>query len=343
VKMKDILIRIPPDFKPGEPVFRSMYAGEGYDWGAMQIYIDRVHAMGVMGKGVSIGVVDTGMHKGHPDLDDDVEYRDFTDDRNVMDLSGHSTHVRGTIGMKPNGTGLIGIAPEAKIHVAKCLGGRDGIGTAQYLYDALKWMIRDLKVDWINLSLAFNAPVPKIAELLDEAEEAGIGVVAAAGNYGMDMVSFPGSHPSVIAVGATDQQERLAYFSNRGAFLNDLTVVAPGVGIRSAWIDNDYRNSDGTSMAAPHVTALCALITQRLRELKLEASPANVRLLVEGFAKDLGDPGNDLKYGHGRITTEWFAVDTLEDDLERCKELDCMKHDHGVNKGCLWRLIPHRP
>lgn len=341
--MKDVLVRIPDEYNPSDmPVARAQFLGEGYDWGGMMMYIDRVHEMGVRGEGMSIGVIDTGMHKNHPDLDDDVLYRNFTGDKSPQDLSGHGTHVRGIIGMQSNGTGLIGIAPLSKIHIAKSLGGRSGIGTAQELYNAIRWMVRDVKPDWINLSLALGENVQEIYDLLTEAEERGIGVVAASGNMSATKVSFPANHPTVLAVGACDKNDNVASFSNKGKDENELNVVAPGVYVRSTWIDNNYRHSDGTSMACPHVTALCALTTQRLRQLKLDSSPASVRMLVEGFAKDLGDLGKDRNSGHGRVTTEWFGVDTIEDDLENCKDLECMKNDKPIQelRGCLSVFFP---
>ena len=334
--MKEVAVRIPLGYNPSDTgVSRAQYAGEGYDWGQLQLYIDRVHALGITGKGVTIGVIDTGFYKGHPDLDDDCLYRDFTKDRNPHDLNGHGTHVRGIIGMKPNGTGLIGMAPDAKIHVAKSLGGRAGFGSSKNLFDALALMIREVKPDWINMSLSLSEPIPDISFLLEEAFRSGIGIVAAAGNFAEDKVTFPGSHPKAIAVGAVDQYDKLAAFSNRGKALKDLSVVAPGVQIRSSWIDGNYRNSDGTSMAAPFVTGMAALITQRLRDLKQYAGPSAVQLLLESFAKDLGEPGTDLKYGHGRITADWFGVDTVEDDKEKCKNENPKIFNPNPPRGCL--------
>lgn len=336
--MDEIRVRIPDEFNPSDmPVARSQFLGEGYDWGGMMLYIDRVHALGLTGKGISIGIIDTGFYPGHPDLDDECLHRNFTKDPDDTDLSGHSTHVRGIMGMKSNGKGLIGIMPDAKYHSAKALGGRSGTGTAKMCIEAYRWMIEEVKPDFINMSLAFDSEVPELSKLINQAFDMGIGTVAASGNFSEKKVSFPASHPKAMAVGASDQHDDLCFFSNTGAFLDQLSVVAPGLNIRSTWIDGNYRHSDGTSMAAPHVTALCGLTKQRLKELGKPCDPATVRMLVEGFAKDLGAKGKDLKFGNGRITTDWFAVDTVEDDLERCKELDCMKDKSG-NMGC--GLIP---
>jgi len=325
----DNRVWIPDEFNPSPVgVSRAQFMGEGYDWGALSFYVDRIHEMGITGKGVNVGIIDSGMFYGHPDLDDDVQAENFSSDPNIDDIAAHCTHVRGIIGMRSNGKGLIGVAPDAKLPIAKALAGKYGVGSVSDFIAALTWMVYEIKPDVLNMSLTLDRPNAVVDKILKDAETAGILCVAASGNMGANKVGYPASNKTVLAVGAIDQKDHLPNWSNRGKVLNDLDVVAPGVNVRSSWTDGDYRNSDGTSMAAPHVAALAALTIGRLKELKMKCDPPNVRLLIKSFAKDLGTPGNDLSFGSGKITGDWFGVDTVQDDVDRIIGKD--------NGGCLF-------
>lgn len=299
-------VSIPNDFKTnGEVIIRALFEGEGYDWGGMMLYLDRVHAQGFTGLGVNIVVLDTGYHRKHPDLDDDVERANFIPNETVYDYHGHGTHVRGIINMQRNGAGLIGVAPDAKCHIGKVL-NKYGGGSSESLTRGFEWAL-GLKPDVINLSLAAAKELPALKELIEEAENMGVLVVGASGNAGKKAVAWPARENTVIATGAIDQRENITSFSNTGANIHELQVVAPGKSIRSTWNNNNYKRSDGTSMACPHVTGLAAIIIQWYAETYGE-KPDNdeVKRILFSSCVDLGKKGDDVIFGHGRISTNFI-------------------------------------
>ena len=121
-------------------------------------------------------------------------------------------------------------------------------------------------------------------------------VVAAAGNFALNFKFYPAAYPEVIAVAATDRNDNRAVFSEKGDWLD---VAAPGVDILSSYkgVSNSYSILSGTSMAAPHVTGLVAL----MYALDPNLTPLEVRSLLQQNAKDLGTVGFDSNYGWGRI------------------------------------------
>lgn len=308
-------IRIPSGFHVSpQQIERAGFAGEGYDWGALQLFADHMHQADVKGQGTSAVVLDTGYFK-HPDLPDDIETRSFVKGEDHTDYSGHSTHVRGIMNMQENGTGLVGMAPKATVHLGKVL-DRNGMGHPDNGTRGLRWAIREMDVDLINMSLAMPNADPAWEELLYEADEKGIIVVAASGNSSKDFTFFPASHPTVIGVNATNDKDQLAVFSNKGR----ANISAPGVGIRSAWIDGNYRRCDGTSMAAPYVSGMILLYLQWFKaKHNRKPSPIEVKTVMCAFAKDLGQPGEDLDYGCGRITNRWVGQPNPTNSLAQNK------------------------
>jgi subtilisin family serine protease len=127
----------------------------------------------------------------------------------------------------------------------------------------------------------------------DAAYGANVLVVAASGNDG-STVDYPAAYDSVIAVGATDSSDNIAYFSNYGL---ELELSAPGVSIKSTWNDGAYNTISGTSMATPHVSGAAALA--------MEANPfmsvSEIRGLMQNTADDLGPAGFDYYFGFGLV------------------------------------------
>ena len=124
--------------------------------------------------------------------------------------------------------------------------------------------------------------------------EKGVVVVAAAGNTYRETHHYPAAHENVIAVASTTAYDSLSDFSTRGPFVD---VAAPGTWIWSTYPGGYYTTMSGTSMASPHVAGLAALILS----LNPHLTPDEVRVLIEGNVDDLGDPGWDKSFGHGRI------------------------------------------
>ena len=148
------------------------------------------------------------------------------------------------------------------------------------------------------MSLGTYFPSPILKDAIKQATDAGIVVVASAGNDGADMVNYPASFENVISVGATNDKDTLADFSSYG---KSVDVVAPGEQIYSSVFDYDKTSSfaklSGTSMSAPMVTGVVSLLLSKYPTL----SPYQVHYILTQTSRDLGDRGYDTKYGYGMI------------------------------------------
>lgn len=221
---------------------------------------------GNKGKGVTIAIIDSGCDCNHPDLKDRIiGKKNFTTDDNgdeniVTDYVGHGTHVAGTIAASENGSGVIGVAPEANLLILKALDNK-GSGSYQWIINAINYAI-DEKVHIISMSLGGEADIPELHAAVKRAVENNILVVCAAGNSGdddptTDEFDFPGAYNEVISVGAIDYTMDASDFSNSN---KEVDLVAPGRNILSTYPNNKYKIISGTSMATPHVAGALALI-----------------------------------------------------------------------------------
>jgi subtilisin len=250
-----------------------------------------------------VAVLDTGIAK-HPDLT--IAGGKSCVGKSYADGNGHGTHVAGTIAAKDNTKGVVGVAPGARLWAVKVLNSK-GTGRLSSVICGLDWVYahRD-EIDVVNLSL--SAPVdpadqdacgpattPLHRAICRVVNEADIPVVVAAGNQGEDAATkVPATYDEVITVSAftdvdgkpggegessctRDGDDTFAAFSNFG---EDIDIAAPGVCIRSTWLNGKYRSLDGTSMATPHVTGAVALY----RAKNPRATAAAVRTWLEGPA-----------------------------------------------------------
>ena len=212
---------------------------------------------------------------------------------NVQDDYGHGTHVAGIAAAAANnGVGITGIAPGAQIMPVKVL---DQYGNGWYS-DIAAGMVYavDNGAQIINLSLGGSESSQSLRAAVDYAQAHGVLVVAATGNTG-GAVLYPAAYESVLAVAATDQNDQVAYFSNRGS---QVDVAAPGVEIYSTWPWRDgYFTKSGTSMAAPHVSGVAALIWSK----QPWASSLSVAYTITSTAQDVSAEGWDELTGWGRL------------------------------------------
>lgn len=184
------------------------------------------------GSGARVLVLDTGIDANHPSLRANYEKGlDFTgesDGSDVTDTVGHGTHVSGTIAGVQDSSGFTGVAPQAKILMGRvCMEkGCSNVAIAQ----GINWGISE-KVDVISMSLGGKWSTPAERAAISSADQAGISIVAASGNDGTNLVSYPAALPTVIAVGAVNSNYQRADFSQYGP---ELTVVAPGVAVMSS-------------------------------------------------------------------------------------------------------------
>lgn len=252
-------------------------------WGADLVNAPEVWARGYTGQGIVVAVIDSGVDYTHPDLDDniwsnvneiadngidddrngyidDVRGWDFVDrDYTPLDLDAHGTHVAGTIAAERNEFGVTGIAYNARIMPVRVLDAQ-GFGTSSDIAAGIRYAV-DNGADVLNLSLG-GSYASDIALAIEYAVQRNTVVIMAAGNEAASQPSYPAGLANEwgIAVGAVDQNLQLATFSNRAGTLPLNFVVAPGMSVYSTTPGNTYRSLDGTSMAAPHVAGVAALM-----------------------------------------------------------------------------------
>lgn len=240
---------------------------------------------------VVVAVIDTGVNYLHPDLADnmwhnpgevpgdglDNDGNGFVDDvhgintitgsGNPMDDQGHGSHCAGTIGARGNNaTGVAGVNWRVKLMALKFLDA-SGAGTTQGAVAAIEYAVmmkeRGVNIGVLSNSWGGGAYSQALSDAIAQANAAGLAFVAAAGNSGSDndvLPTYPASydHPNVVSVAAVDRNGNLAGFSNFGA--TSVDVAAPGVAIMSTVLGSGYGSLSGTSMAAPHVSGIAALL-----------------------------------------------------------------------------------
>ena len=292
------------------------------------------------GRGAVVAVLDTGVayrrlggYRRAPDLRSFARGYDFVSgDRYPLDQNGHGTHVSGTIAaVTDNRVGAAGIAYGARIMPVRTLDAF-GAGDAVTVSRGIRYAVRH-HADVINMSLEFPAlvsaaQVPDVMAALRYARRHRVVVTAVAGNDGStSLVPYPARASNVIAVAATTERGCRAEYSNTGA---DVDVAAPGGGPDATPTgDNPWDSTHcqpgvdgrsiyqqtfgpspgrfalpsgyyGTSMAAPHVAGLAALVIASQR-LGPNPRPGAVQRHIERTARDVGPPGFDIGYGHGLI------------------------------------------
>lgn len=234
--------------------------------------------LAVTGKGIKVGVVDSGVDSKHPDLAKNFAGGyDFVEHDSIpQDENGHGTHVAGIIAANGNidKTGCCkGVAPDASIYGYRVL-DKDGYGSTEAILAGVNKAAED-GMDVLNLSLgnSTNAADEPIATSIDRlVENRNVSVVVANGNDGPEnwTVSSPGTSRLAISVGASTKTNQIADFSSRGPATGSWAikpdVVAPGQSILSTVpqsVSSDgYEVFDGTSMASPHVAGSVALLKQ---------------------------------------------------------------------------------
>jgi subtilisin len=266
--------------------------------------IDRVDAeisWGIStGDPVKVGVIDTGIDLKHPDLQANIKggYNAINPLKSANDDNGHGTHVAGIIAALNNSIGVVGVGPNINLYAIKVLNA-NGSGYLSDVIEGLDWAITN-GMQVVNMSLGTSQDVQSFHEAIVNAYNAGLTIVAAAGNSG-GTVSYPAAYPEVIAVSAIDQNNQIASFSSRGL---EVDLSAPGVSIYSTYKGQSYATLSGTSMAAPHVSGAAALIIDTKKcDLNLDGvcTPAEVQQRLEQTAIDLGDSGKDNLYGSGLV------------------------------------------
>ena len=255
------------------------------------------------GAGVRLAVVDTGIEP-HRDLRIYGGVSFVPGVRSWRDDHGHGTHVAGTAAALLNGSGIVGVAPSARLYAVKVL-SRNGSGRLSQIINGLLWCY-NRRMHVVNLSLGsrFNSHDPRLYNAAYERagrllRRRGILAVAAAGNDSRRPVGNPARCPSYMAVSAIDSRRRFAAFSNIGP---QVEVCAPGVQVLSTY-PRGYRRLSGTSMASPHVAGAAALAKSRHPTWHGDI----IRRRIMTTALDLGRPGRDWFFGYGQVNAYRLA------------------------------------
>lgn len=256
-------------------------ASQNIPWGVRKIEAPDVWKR-CQGEGIKVGIIDTGIDLTHPDLKGNIkETYSVVDGISADDDNGHGTHVAGIIAALDNDIGVVGVAPKAEIYSVKAF-DKMGRGSVSDIIDALNWCVEH-RVHVINMSFGIGTNSRALKRAIGAAHRHKIIMVAAAGNSGArDSVIYPAKYPEVIAVAASDSKDQAADFSSRGPEVN---IIAPGVDVSSTYINEEYKNLSGTSMACPHVVGACALLMS-ISGTKAES----VKKAILSTAKDIGLP-----------------------------------------------------
>ncbi len=257
------------------------------------------------GAGVKVAVIDTGIDPNHPDLVVAGGHNSIDKNAPWADDHFHGTHVAGIIAAAMNDKFVVGVAPKAVLYAVKVL-TKEGSGDMFGIMDGIMWTAQN-GIQVANMSLGAPQAMPLIQYALQMAVNAGVTVVAAAGNDGK-AVNWPGAYPETIAVSALcptgvtnaklcpNTNEGISTFSSRGP---EIAFIAPGVLVPSTvplFHDaSGVKAYSGTSMACPHVTGLAALAVA-----KGAKTPAAVRAALAAAASKL-DGMTASEQGNGLI------------------------------------------
>lgn len=292
---------IPPFTLPTQPT----------PWNISMVKTPEAWNRGLRGNGVNVAILDTGITT-HPDLVISGGVSFVNGVTSYDDGHSHGTHCAGIVGARNNFIGVVGVAPLSNLYAVKVLADSGG-GQMSWVIAGLEWCITN-NMQVANLSLgAAVAPRVAYANAIKRCQDRGITVVCATGNSGNSAFSYVGSpansytrstsKASPIAVGSVNQNGVIASSSSRGSEQsewNEVTVVAPGVNVRSTVLNGGYGSKSGTSMACPHVAGLAALIYEKYPGI----SPVNVARRITSSATDLGDAGYNTPYGYGLINCD---------------------------------------
>ena len=240
------------------------------------------------GSGVKVAILDTGIG-----VHDDLAIAGGVSfvDNNYFDSNGHGTSVAGVIAALLNNEGLAGVSPDVSLYSVKIM--QSSTGDLSNAIAGIELAI-DNNISIVSMSFGFNSYSQIFKEVLQEAYNKDILLIAASGNNGQDNILYPAKYDTVIAVGAVDSNDNLASFSSYGF---EQELVAPGVDINSTSLNNQYFISSGTSLAAPHVAGVASLIKSFNKSLTNE----QIRAKLRNDALDLGTIGKDDLYGYGMV------------------------------------------
>jgi subtilisin family serine protease len=275
---------------------------------------------------VKVAVIDGGVDTNHPELKKKMlpTYNTTNPLQQAMP-DFHGTHVAGIIASeKNNGVGGYGINPNTSILSIDVFGR--GWGASDYtVAEGILYAVEQ-KADVINMSLGSSYPSPLIKEAVQKALDAGIPIIASAGNSGMNELNYPAAFEGVISVGSTNKDNKLSSYSTYGPSVD---LVAPGEAVYAPLYDYEkgstFYSMSGTSMSAPVVTGVASLLLSKYPNL----TPKQIEYILEESAKDLGSQGYDILYGAGLVD----PVAALKFDVKKIPaSVSVVKNKDGLLK-----------
>lgn len=277
---------------------------------------------------VVVAVIDSGVDMDHPALKGRLlpGYNVETKGRDVSDELGHGTHVAGIIAGSAPAQGLEGVAQGVSILPIKI----PNLSTSNskfmpQLAESIRYAVDHgakvmnislgIELDGWMMKLMHGRKVKQVEEAIRYAESKGVLVVVAAGNNGKDKadtVGYPGNSPNVVSVANLDDSKNVSNPRSGDRVLATLAdllthpsssqgpavdIAAPGTNIRSSVPDDSFADYTGTSMAAPYVAGVAALLAAK----NPDWTPAQIRERLYKTADDMGKKGRDDVYGHGAV------------------------------------------
>ena len=295
-----------------------------------------VHVAGTpTGAGVVVAITDTGVQLNHPDLSantSDQPHADCTQDNlectaGGADTQGHGTHVAGSVAATHNGTQVIGVGPGAGLLSVKCLDPSTFFSCLRAVryaagLDSDGNVVSSPRAQVVNMSWGWDKKlenqcpscVATIDAIMEEAWSRGLFLVTSAGNEGNcrgkgDNVGFPARLDKPTAVAATNESDGSPCFSSTGGSLD---LAAPGAGVLSTALGGGTTTKSGTSMAAPHVSGVAALVLSANDAL----SNTDVKAILLQTAHDLGGgKTTNTVCGGGQTHDTWHGCGLVRADL----------------------------
>lgn len=319
IKQDNSTLYVEPDIiVTGSGTTEKQIENEAAEWNIQAIHADDTDVKNT-GDKVKVALIDSGV-----DLFNDIEVKESINlipgEEEVLplfwDTSGHGTSIAGIMAAQDNDEGITGIAPDIELYSARVLDA-DKKAPLSRVIEAIYWAI-DKKVNIINLSFGTTVYSEIFEKAIQDAVNAGILVIAAAGNNGT--VEYPAAFEGVMAVGGTDTNGDVSSFSATG---KEIEVVAPAEKICSTGGFDGTIICSGTSMAAPHVAGIAA----RLWSRDLSVSADFIRLLIDASANS--NCGTENECGYGLVDLE-RAESIYNDFKENYNSKESIENNRGT-------------
>ena len=270
-------------------------------WDMKMIGMEEGWRYGLTGKGVTVGIVDSGLSNATMDIDRgrilegvNLSPIKINIGSPVMDTVGHGTFIAGIIGAtKDNNIGIAGMAPGVTFAPIKCFSSLFSTPDAEI--NGIYAAVDDYHCKVINLSSGMTDHNKKLQAAVDYAVSQGVIVISTVGNEGDATLNYPGAYVNVIAVGSVNKNMQVSDFSNKN---DSVFVVAPGEDVYSlGTMPFSVSKSSGTSFSAPFVSGLAALLCEKYPQM----NQSDFMEILSMSSEDLGDPGRDTASGYGLV------------------------------------------